>query len=148
MGEDRTGRATGYDTGRRLRLLIAGAGVIGRAHAQRMFASESCVLAGIADPSSAAADYAAGLGVPHWSELDAALAAARPDGVILATPNTLHVEGALQCIARGVAVLVEKPLADTLAEAMREAAWRCPGCGCRRRRDTRHPGSSPCTRPD
>ncbi len=101
------------------RLLIAGAGVIGRAHAQRVWASEACVLAGIADPSVAAADYAAGLGVPHWTELDAALAAARPDGVILATPNTLHVQGALACIARGVAVLVEKPVADTLAEAIR-----------------------------
>jgi predicted dehydrogenase len=111
--------ATERGTSRRLRLLIAGAGVIGRAHAQRIFASESCVLAGIADPSSAAADYAAGLGVPHWTELGAALAAARPDGVILATPNTLHVQGALLCIERGVAVLVEKPVADSLAEAVR-----------------------------
>jgi len=103
---------------RRCRLLIAGAGVIGRTHAQRVWASGSCVLAGIADPSAAAADYAASLGVPHWVELDAALAAARPDGVILATPNTLHVKGALACIARGVAVLVEKPVADTLIDAM------------------------------
>ena len=100
-------------------MLIAGAGVIGRAHAQRVWASESCVLAGIADPCAAAAEYAAGLGVPHWTELDAALAAARPDGVILATPNVLHMQGALACIERGVAALVEKPVADTLAEAMR-----------------------------
>lgn len=102
-------------------MLIAGAGVIGRAHAQRVAASESCVLAGVADPGARAADYAAGLGVPHWTELEAALAAARPDGVILATPNTLHVQGALACIARGIAVLVEKPVADTLAEAVRLA---------------------------
>jgi len=100
-------------------VLIAGAGVIGRAHAQRVGASASCVLAGVADPGARAAEYAAGLGVPHWIELEAALAAARPDGVILATPNTLHVQGALACIARGIAVLVEKPVADTLAEALR-----------------------------
>ena len=104
------------------RLLIAGAGVIGRAHAQRVRASESCVLEGIADPSAAAADYAAGLGVPHWADLEEALAAARPEGVILATPNVLHVKGALACIARGIAVLVEKPVADTLADALQLVA--------------------------
>ena len=103
----------------RLRLLLAGAGVIGRAHAERVRASDAFELAGVADPSVAGAAYAAGLGVPHWSALDAAVDALRPDGVILATPNTLHVPGALACLARGVPVLIEKPVADTL-----EQAWR------------------------
>jgi predicted dehydrogenase len=40
----------------------------------------------------------------------------RPDGVILATPNPLHVPQALQCIAVAVAVMVEKPIAVTVAE--------------------------------
>ena len=105
--------------GGRLRLLLAGAGAIGRAHAERVRASAAFELAGIADPAPAAAAWAGALGVPHWSELEAALDALAPDGAILATPNALHVPGALACIERGVAVLVEKPLADTLEQARR-----------------------------
>lgn len=35
----------------------------------------------------------------------------RPDGVILATSNALHVEHALACIDAHMAALIEKPLA-------------------------------------
>jgi len=100
-----------------VRLLIAGAGVIGRAHALRVQAMAGCALAGIADPSPAGAAFARELGVPHWNELDTALDAAQPDGAILATPTPLHVQGALACLAHGVAVLVEKPVAGTLEDA-------------------------------
>jgi predicted dehydrogenase len=101
-----------------LRLLLAGAGSIGRAHAERVRAGAEFELAGIADPSATGATYAASLGVPHWPELDAALDALKPDGVILATPNTLHVPGALACVARGTPVLIEKPVGDTLEQAI------------------------------
>ena len=104
-------------------LAIAGAGAIGRAHAQRVRVQPGCELLGFADPSPAAAAFAAELGVAHWADLDALFDAApddaRPDGVIIATPNRLHVPGALACIARGIPALVEKPVADEL-----DAAWR------------------------
>jgi predicted dehydrogenase len=103
---------------RRLRLLLAGAGVIGRAHAERVRGDDAFELAGIADPSPAGAGYAASLRVPHWRDLDAALDALKPDGAILATPNKMHVQGTLACIARGTPVLVEKPVADTLSDAL------------------------------
>jgi predicted dehydrogenase len=41
------------------------------------------------------------------------------DAVILATPNALHVDGGLACIARGLPVLIEKPLAVDVAGARR-----------------------------
>jgi predicted dehydrogenase len=110
-----------------LRLVIAGAGQVGRAHAQRIRGCDACELVGIADPSPAAVDLAEGLGVPLFASLEDLLDATRPDGAILATPNALHVSGALACLARGVAVLVEKPLADSLAEAQTlvDAAQAC-----------------------
>lgn len=46
----------------------------------------------------------------------AALEASRPEGVVLATPNALHVPQALQCIALGLPILLEKPIAPTVAE--------------------------------
>ena len=53
----------------------------------------------------------------------------KPDGVILATPNQLHVDGGLECVAAGVPVIVEKPIGDTVEGATRlveagEAAGR------------------------
>ena len=43
----------------------------------------------------------------------------RPDGVILATPNQLHVGGGLECVAARVPVIVEKPIGDTVEGAIR-----------------------------
>src|SRR5262249_29904969 len=47
---------------------------------------------------------------------------------ILATPNRLHVEQGLACVAAGVPALIEKPLADRIEDAERlcEAA-ECAG---------------------
>jgi len=101
----------------RLRIAIAGAGVIGRTHLTAVAASPECRLVALVDPAPAADELARAAGVPLYSKLAAMLAAERPDGVILATPNTLHVEGALACIAQGVPVLVEKPVAGSLQAA-------------------------------
>ena len=46
----------------------------------------------------------------------------RPDGVVLATPNQLHLENALQCIDAGLPTLIEKPLASDLDSAARIVA--------------------------
>jgi predicted dehydrogenase len=40
------------------------------------------------------------------------------DGVVVSSPNTLHESMALACIERGIPVLVEKPIANTMAEAL------------------------------
>jgi predicted dehydrogenase len=51
------------------------------------------------------------------ASLDDAIAAA--EGVLLATPNDVHLDQALACAARGRHVFVEKPIADTLDAAER-----------------------------
>jgi scyllo-inositol 2-dehydrogenase (NAD+) len=45
------------------------------------------------------------------------------DGVLLATPNDVHLEQALECAARGRSLFVEKPIADGVeaGERMRDA---------------------------
>ena len=102
-----------------VRIAVAGAGMIGRRHAAIIQATPGCMLSGIVDPVPAAADFARTLGVPCSESLADLLAAARPDGIVLATPNQLHVEQALACLAAGIPALVEKPLADTLEGGIR-----------------------------
>jgi predicted dehydrogenase len=100
----------------RTRIAIAGVGMIGVAHTAVLQASRSCVLSAFVDPSPSAVDVAARAGVPLYASLEELLAKDRPDGVILATPNPLHVPQALLCVAAGVPVMVEKPIATTVAE--------------------------------
>jgi len=108
-----------------LRIGVVGAGAIGRAHIDRILKSRDCELMAIVDPALGASDLAAKAGVPLLASL-ADVLKQRPDGVILATPNRLHIEQGLACIAAGVTALIEKPLADTIAggERLCEAAER------------------------
>jgi predicted dehydrogenase len=99
------------------RIAVAGAGYIGAEHIRAVQGSPTCTLSAVVDPSPAAADVAAKAGVPLYSSLDELFDKDRPDGVVLATPNRLHVEHALKCMQAGVPMLLEKPIAPTVAEA-------------------------------
>ncbi|AXK67884.1 Gfo/Idh/MocA family oxidoreductase [Burkholderia sp. IDO3] len=104
---------------RHIKLAVAGAGLIGRRHIELVQASERCRLSAIVDPSPAARDVAEAAGVPLYRTLDQLFGECRPDGVVLATPNQLHVAQALECIVAGVPALIEKPVAHTLEEGER-----------------------------
>lgn len=104
---------------KKIRIAVAGAGMIGRRHIELIQASADCELAAIVDPLPATAAFAETLGVPLYRDLDSLLADQRPDGVILATPNQLHVEGALTCVHHGIPALIEKPVAHTFEEGKR-----------------------------
>jgi predicted dehydrogenase len=99
-----------------IRLAVIGAGHLGRFHAKLAAASPHFDLVGVSDPCGEARDrVAAEAGTaawvdyrPHVTELDAA---------IVATPTITHAQIAEDLLARGVHVLVEKPLAPTRAEA-------------------------------
>jgi predicted dehydrogenase len=103
----------------KVRIAVAGAGLIGRRHIELVQASSSCELSAIVDPAPNAGELAAKEGVSLYTTLDALFEQHRPDGVILATPNQLHVEQALKCIEAGVASLLEKPVADSVEEGER-----------------------------
>ncbi len=101
-----------------VRIAVVGAGRLGRRHVEEIAACSSARLAAVAGPAPADA-VADEHGVPRYRSLAELLERDRPDGVVLATPNRLHVEGGLECVAAGVPVLVEKPLADTVEDATR-----------------------------
>ena len=101
-----------------LRVAVIGVGHLGRHHARILADMPGVRLAGVLD-----------LNLPRAQEIAAACrtevrtdAAALPgaiDAVTIAVPTEAHVEVALPLVEAGVPVLVEKPLARTLAEADR-----------------------------
>ncbi|MEK6716479.1 MAG: Gfo/Idh/MocA family oxidoreductase [candidate division NC10 bacterium] len=103
----------------KIRIAVAGAGLIGHRHIELALASPSCELSAIVDPAPGAEAIASKAGVRLFETLDELFDTDRPDGVILATPNQLHVEHALKCIDAGVPMLLEKPVAHTLEEGAR-----------------------------
>lgn len=100
----------------KLRIAVVGAGYIGQAHMDVLRRNPTCVLSAVVDPSPVAVPLAAAAGVPLYASLEELFAKDRPDGVILATPNPLHVPQALACIAAGLPTLLEKPIAPSVAE--------------------------------
>jgi len=101
-----------------VRIAVVGAGLVGRRHAMAVAATASATLACLVDPVEEARALAADFGVGAFASLDKALAAGGMDAVILATPNRLHLEGAMAVISAGLPVLVEKPLATDVAGAL------------------------------
>jgi len=98
-----------------LRIAVLGAGMIGRRHIQTILAlPEVAELVAVADP---AADRAKLGGAAWFDDARTMLEAVKPEAVIIATPNGLHVQQGLLCCDRGIHFLVEKPVTATLEEA-------------------------------
>ncbi|HYZ33767.1 MAG TPA: Gfo/Idh/MocA family oxidoreductase [Crenalkalicoccus sp.] len=98
---------------RPVRVGVLGVGHFGRFHALKL-AARGC-LAGVqdADPARAAA-VGAEAGAPA---LDVPALLAASEAVIIAVPTRFHHQAAMAAIAAGRHLLVEKPLAATMAEA-------------------------------
>ena len=78
-----------------VRLAVAGAGLIGQRHIEEIDASEVAVLASVVDPGPAGPELAEKYGVPLYPSLAELFSKDKPDGIILATPNQMHVDGGL-----------------------------------------------------
>ncbi|MCZ6534316.1 MAG: Gfo/Idh/MocA family oxidoreductase [SAR324 cluster bacterium] len=99
-----------------VRVAVVGVGYLGRFHAQKYLALPDCKLCAVVDSNpERAEEIAAELGVPGGSDLAAVLG--KVDAVSIAVPTLAHHAVTLQCLQAGKHVLVEKPLAATLAEA-------------------------------
>jgi predicted dehydrogenase len=113
----------------KVRVAMLGAGLMAHTHMEAVRAmGDRAELATVADVSAEARGRAAEeFGIPHQYE-DAFQAAreADADAVIVCIPNHLHAPVTLAALAAGKHVLVEKPMALTLAdaEAMVAAAER------------------------
>jgi predicted dehydrogenase len=112
-----------------VRIAVAGAGLIGKRHIEEVDASGSAELAAIVDPGPAGLGLANKHGVAPYRSLAELFRCDQPDGVILATPNQMHVDGGLECVAAGVAVIVENP-SETPSRGRHQAGRGRRACGC------------------
>ncbi|SAL66153.1 myo-inositol 2-dehydrogenase [Caballeronia terrestris] len=99
------------------KLALIGAGAIGRMHVERARSHPDCQIMAIADPSPAAEAFARAEGLRWFADYAAMLDETKPQGAIVATPNATHLPVGLACIEGGIAVLMEKPIADTVEQA-------------------------------
>jgi predicted dehydrogenase len=102
---------------------VIGCGDVSSVHFEAITRLDDAVLVGVCDPDSgrltAAMDT---FGVPGFSNHGSLIAQVRPDVVHICTPHNEHASIAADCLERGVNVIVEKPLAHTLAEGRRLVA--------------------------
>jgi predicted dehydrogenase len=95
---------------------VVGVGALGRHHARHLAALEDAALVGVYDTDGVrAAAVASEMGTRAFDDLDDLLAAV--EAVTVAVPTPVHHQVGERALARGVPVLMEKPLAATLAEA-------------------------------
>lgn len=102
-----------------LRIAVIGAGDVGTRHLEVLESDPGFTVVGITDPARAATEYAGARKIAYYkTEYERMLDDVHPDGALVATPTPLHLEMALACIARKIPVLVEKPICDSVDNAL------------------------------
>ncbi|OUS33931.1 oxidoreductase [Rhodobacterales bacterium 56_14_T64] len=104
-----------------MRVLIAGLGNMGLSHALAHHKHPDAQIVGLVNRSGkvTAPDLQ---GYPVFTDFHAALAAVKPDLVVVATYSDSHADYAIAAMEAGADVFVEKPLALTVQDARRVTA--------------------------
>lgn len=114
-----------------LNIVILGAGAIASTHADALLqSSDLCRITAVCNRHPEKAEKLIrekGLDAAAYATLEEAFAAGVPDAVVICTAPALHCRQAVWAMERGCAVLVEKPMANSLEECDRmiQASRRC-----------------------
>ena len=99
-----------------LKVGVVGVGVMGSNHARVLSDIAGIQLVGVADPDVKQGEFVArSLGCAAFPDMEGLLRKG-VDALTIAAPTHLHHDLALECISRGVHVLVEKPIAPSVEE--------------------------------
>ena len=77
-----------------MKIALVGAGLAGKQHIHTILNNKKCKLDLIIDPSQEAYELSKKLNTQYFSNIEKALEKCRPDGVIIATPNSVHKKNA------------------------------------------------------
>jgi predicted dehydrogenase len=99
-----------------VRVAVIGVGHFGRLHAEKYRDLPGARLVGVVDADAArAGEIAAAAGTQAFTSLDQILG--QVDAVSVAVPTRSHFDVASACLSAGLHCLVEKPIAETVAQA-------------------------------
>ncbi|WP_164511825.1 Gfo/Idh/MocA family protein [Brevundimonas fluminis] len=102
-----------------LKVGVAGAGVMGRNHARVLSDIRDFTLTHVFDADAVTAKGVAEVYDAAGVDSVEAFAGAGLDAAVIATPNRTHGDVGVALLEKGVHVLVEKPIAATVADAQR-----------------------------
>ena len=100
-----------------LQIVVLGAGLIGKRQAEVVQKSKRAEVVGVIDPSASGKEFADELKLDWFSSFDEFLNAKKADGIVIATPNQMHVDMGLQCVAQNLPALIEKSISDNAQSA-------------------------------
>jgi predicted dehydrogenase len=95
-------------------LVLIGAGEIGGRHLKLVVGEPGCRLVAIADPAPQAEAVAREAGCSYYERYEEMLDGEQPEGAIVAAPTPLHEPIGIACAKRGIHMLMEKPVTDTV----------------------------------
>jgi len=104
-----------------MKICVAGQGAFGIKHLEALSKIDGIEVVSLAGGNPVATEEVAKqFGIPHWTT-DLAQSLAQPGvaAAILTTPTHLHAKQAEQCMRAGKHVMVEIPMADSLADSER-----------------------------
>ena len=100
-----------------VRIAVIGAGAMGRNHIRFVTEEPEAELVAIADAFEGARATAEAAGVPFYTDPAQMMDEVKPEAVIIATPNDLHLGVAREAVKRNIVPLVEKPISNDLEDA-------------------------------
>jgi predicted dehydrogenase len=101
----------------RLRTALIGCGKVGQTHAAALSTLPASEFVAVCDASpDRAGAFAVRYGTRAYTEVGAMLAGSAVQAVTIATPHPLHAGAAIEAARTGVHVLIEKPMAVSLAD--------------------------------
>lgn len=104
-------------TKKRIKFAVVGCGHIGKRHAEMIRRDPGAELIALCDIRPRQELNLDGYDIPFFSDMKTLLDGVKPDVVCICTPNGLHASQALAAIEHGFHVVIEKPMALTLADA-------------------------------
>jgi UDP-N-acetyl-2-amino-2-deoxyglucuronate dehydrogenase len=101
----------------KIRAALVGCGKVGHTHAAALRSVDEADFVAVCDTSAERAGaFAARYGSRAFTDVVSMLRESRPEAVLIATPHPLHAAPAVLAMRAGAHVLVEKPLAASLAD--------------------------------
>ncbi len=111
----------------KVRVLVIGAGNMGRSHIKHLLQVPDVDIVGLADPSPTAiadtrARFAQLADTPAFADWTAALTTVAADAAVIVTPHSQHFAQGMGCLEAGLHVLMEKPFVAGSTDAARLVA--------------------------